>query len=947
MIEKKKNNYPYFMLNKSIDKSSEYSDRKSDFNLEKYEKFRPKNKEEIDKLRGAENDVKHMLSLFLNNIETEKRSSVNYRNIKTIKTKKTNNSDIKIVKTISETDQNIITNNSFNKNLLSPKSKSRKILNPLENSLHHFKNIQSNSSQTNSMSFSNKIVYNKDGNKIFRKKKNSVVDRKFIKHKFNGLFDIVRTLSTDILKRNKTYTENNGKSKKVLKRSSKSIDLNLIDSQIKKRNSLLHSDNYINFKTDIIKRGNRHKAFNLKSLIRRKENSIKKGKKRKILFNDSSQNNSIISDQSDINLKKSLNQRKSMKNVHFKIKRKLFAPSSPRNNINTKSLIDEKKKSDNILMRAKTNIMNNDDIVKPKRKSIFSSLKLDKNFIYLKDKLQKSIILRPEDADKSINEDEKSINSINESSTLSNKKYINKRTSKKVSIFNNNKLMKDNNNHLIHRKKMCKSHKTLPHYGLKKNNFNLKRTNPTNDDNSNIELSKKERRKKYSKKGFSAQSQKHYSKNNTSASKSLYMIKKNTLYHEKFRVLTHKKIVYDSLDDEEVEDEEEINKLLIDPNSTFNILFDAILLIFTCISFIEIPLYLATSESFCRHKKITFVFSINAITEILYILDFLFAFFRAYYNFEEQLIKKYRKIFKKYIGGWFFFDLLASIPFYIINKWYEPICIKSKTPKNYSAILKDLHYLLLCSKASKVVKVFTQNQAWKLFSNRLNEYGNIILSICLVIATINYTSCLYIFVGRNSYPNWIMVAKLDSEPFIHIYICSIYLLIMALTTVGYGDITCYSLNERVFLLLILFVGIIGYSWVVSFVSNYIKKINEKSVEFIKKKTFLDEIKANYPNLPEVLYDKIVRFLKFKNFHEKQYKNIIFDCLPVGLKNDLISEMYKPIIENFIFFKSFRNTDFIVRVILAFKPVIAYKNDILVNDGDMVEDIMFVKKGLYL
>ena len=64
-----------------------------------------------------------------------------------------------------------------------------------------------------------------------------------------------------------------------------------------------------------------------------------------------------------------------------------------------------------------------------------------------------------------------------------------------------------------------------------------------------------------------------------------------------------------------------------------------------------------------------------------------------------------------------------------------------------------------------------------------------------------------------------------------------------------------------------------------------------------------------------------------------------------LKNELISEMYKPIITKFIFFKNFQNTDFIVRVILAFKPIIAYKNDILVNEGDMVEDIMFVKKGV--
>ena len=58
-------------------------------------------------------------------------------------------------------------------------------------------------------------------------------------------------------------------------------------------------------------------------------------------------------------------------------------------------------------------------------------------------------------------------------------------------------------------------------------------------------------------------------------------------------------------------------------------------------------------------------------------------------------------------------------------------------------------------------------------------------------------------------------------------------------------------------------------------------------------------------------------------------------------------MYKPIIQNFIFFKNFENTDFIVKVVLAFKTILAFKNDILVNEGDIVEDIIFVKKGVLI
>ena len=55
-------------------------------------------------------------------------------------------------------------------------------------------------------------------------------------------------------------------------------------------------------------------------------------------------------------------------------------------------------------------------------------------------------------------------------------------------------------------------------------------------------------------------------------------------------------------------------------------------------------------------------------------------------------------------------------------------------------------------------------------------------------------------------------------------------------------------------------------------------------------------------------------------------------------------MYKDVIHNFIFFKYFNNPDFIIRVLLAFKPNVYYKNERLVNEGDYIEEIFFVKRG---
>ena len=249
-----------------------------------------------------------------------------------------------------------------------------------------------------------------------------------------------------------------------------------------------------------------------------------------------------------------------------------------------------------------------------------------------------------------------------------------------------------------------------------------------------------------------------------------------------------------------------------------------------------------------------------------------------------------------------------------------------------------------------MIKSVTYNQAYNYIYNLLNDYKyynqiNLFLNICFILLIFHLTSCIYIFIGRNSYPNWIMVTDLDTKSFHHIYICGIYILITALTTVGYGDITCYSFKERIFQLILLVIGIVAYSWIVSNFSNYIQKINEQSSDLQSRILILDEIKMTNPNLTKDLYDRILRHLKYKKYFEKKDKSIILDSLPVTLKNNLIVEMYKPIIKNFIFFKSFQNTDFIVRVILSFKPVLALKNDILVNEGDIVEDIMFVKKGI--
>ena len=51
------------------------------------------------------------------------------------------------------------------------------------------------------------------------------------------------------------------------------------------------------------------------------------------------------------------------------------------------------------------------------------------------------------------------------------------------------------------------------------------------------------------------------------------------------------------------------------------------------------------------------------------------------------------------------------------------------------------------------------------------------------------------------------------------------------------------------------------------------------------------------------------------------------------------------INNFIFFKNIDNSDFIIKVVNSFVPIISIKDDIIIQEGDYIKEIIFIKKGL--
>ena len=300
-----------------------------------------------------------------------------------------------------------------------------------------------------------------------------------------------------------------------------------------------------------------------------------------------------------------------------------------------------------------------------------------------------------------------------------------------------------------------------------------------------------------------------------------------------------------------------------------------------------------------------------------------------------------KEIIIHYIKTWFLLDLIEAIPYFSIFQLYE---------SKYN-IINPLFNILLFIKIIKLYKMINNNSTIFHLSELLSKIeiidnnGSFFITIFLFIFCLNFSACLFIFLANNTYPNWILKLNIQDESYLNIYLTSIYFVIVTITTVGYGDISGTSLPEIIFQILLLIVGTIAYSFIISFFSNYIVKINQKSMAYEKKLDIINEIKINHPNMENSLYQEVLRNLYNEQLYEKKDKHLLLDCLPYSLKNKLIEEMYKPITQKFLFFKEIDNSDFIVKVVTSLKPLISLKNDIIIQEGEFINEIIFVKSGI--
>ena len=437
---------------------------------------------------------------------------------------------------------------------------------------------------------------------------------------------------------------------------------------------------------------------------------------------------------------------------------------------------------------------------------------------------------------------------------------------------------------------------------------------------------------------------------NKGSSKSINL---NIVIKEKSRILSRIKQLYDSFDDDESDKEDENNSNLLLPSSPIIFFLDIFLFISSFYSLFYIPLRMAKADCFCsdehRVNKILLYF-----IDILYIFDFCISFFRAYYNYQLKLVKRNKNIIIHYLKTDGAFDFLEAIPVFSLSKY---LCtINEEVNYCFKYNMSTSLILLKIMTNAKIIKIFkiknkqrniTFNYILDLFSENYSfeKFLDNLIDFSFVFLAFHFFVCLNIFLAKQTYPNWLIAINTQDQTLLYNYITSSYSLVETLTTVGYGDITCQNMPERIFQIFFLGVGVIAYSYIISSFGNLFKNESQSSIKNSNNMKILEEIRIDYPNLSFKLYKKIYNYIESRSLAEKKLDvNILTNSLPFNLRNALLLIMYESCIKNFKIFKNCDNSNFIIQILSKFVPAISKKSEILVYEGEMIEEIIIVKDG---
>eukprot|EP00916_Digyalum_oweni_P007893 GHVL01013257.1.p1 GENE.GHVL01013257.1~~GHVL01013257.1.p1 ORF type:complete len:552 (+),score=42.05 GHVL01013257.1:22-1677(+) len=246
------------------------------------------------------------------------------------------------------------------------------------------------------------------------------------------------------------------------------------------------------------------------------------------------------------------------------------------------------------------------------------------------------------------------------------------------------------------------------------------------------------------------------------------------------------------------------------PDNWYILFWDLLQHILRTISIYQIIYLLAFWDGPEHHRSLWWI-------EIFFLFDIIVQFLKCHKDPKTgQYSTKYGDIAKRYLRSYFFFDVTALIPLWLVGITpFNRLCrlfrirsvmvfIRRQTvPYNHTGEGGNFIHRIL----RKISSPDTTNFAGQLFQ----------LSYAIAV-TVHVLACVWYMLGvwelSKNKLNWIEEEEIVEASRSFKYGVCVYFIIVTLTTVGFGDITPHSNWEMFYVMLIQLIGVGGFAFII-------------------------------------------------------------------------------------------------------------------------------------
>ncbi|CEM05198.1 unnamed protein product [Vitrella brassicaformis CCMP3155] len=347
-----------------------------------------------------------------------------------------------------------------------------------------------------------------------------------------------------------------------------------------------------------------------------------------------------------------------------------------------------------------------------------------------------------------------------------------------------------------------------------------------------------------------------------------------------------------------------------------------------------------------------FWFTIDRFVDVLFITDIVFNFFTAH---EENavLIIDGRRNAIHYLKTWFLLDLVSSIPL-------EFIFFLSSGASSLSVL--QLPRLLRIIKIFKLFRLVRLLKLLRIFT-RLEESLLLRFSVMTILKFFfftamwcHWTSCVFYVLARSSFDqsgsffddSWVVVKEYEDASVDAKYAASFYFAMSTVTTIGYGDITGKSRDERIFCIFAMLMGASLFAYGITNIIEIYSQIDEKKNRFRLRMDRINMfIKEN--KLPPALKQKIREYFLFMKRHhlgmaEHAEEKTILSELSTPLLTEVTNYINRDILSNIPFLQGC-NPYFTASFISFLQPRFYSPGEVIIKEGTYGRSMFILNKGL--